>query len=73
MKLSENSLFSGTLVAWLVALSFWLGVVYSNVEANVVANHETEARVLMYADKLFKRLNDIDRRLSRIEGKLGEN
>lgn len=59
IKIDENSMFSWGLVAWLLGLSFAFGGVWNQVKA------DTD-----YIRIVFAQLNDINKRLARIEGKL---
>jgi hypothetical protein len=54
------------LFAWLLALSFWCGVLYSKVESNAAAI--TFQRD--YEIKIYNELRRINERLSRLEGRL---
>jgi hypothetical protein len=62
IKIDENSVFSWGLVAWLLGLSFAFGGLWNEVKA------DTD-----YLRIVFAQLNDINKRLARIEGKLDAN
>jgi hypothetical protein len=58
--------FEFAVVVWLIGLSFWTGTAYMRIQHNeqlIAQDRETRVR-------LWDRLNDINKRLSIIQGKL---
>ena len=58
--------FDLAIVVWLVGLSFWTGTAYMRIQHNeqmIAQDRDTRVR-------LWDRLNDINKRLSKIQGKL---
>jgi hypothetical protein len=55
-----------SVLIWLLALSFWSGVTYMQV----LHNSNSLEKNYHINSKIFDRLNDIDKRLSIIQGKI---
>ena len=82
-RITENTSLNLVSVVWLLSVSFLAGISYFKIESALAKSAEVELRqyeaiskveseMVMYRHLIFKRLNDIDRRLSRIEGQLQE-
>ena len=60
-----------TLSGWLLALSFWAGVTWSEQKATASAVTDLRTEGFFHRRIILDRLTNIDQRLSRIEGQLG--
>ena len=69
-KITNNTMVSVGLVVSLLGGSGGLAAMYASVQESAHAVEEIKARQSVIEERVYKELRDINKRLSRIEGKL---